>query len=758
MAGSIFIPLISVFDGKGVSQAKTGLAAIAGAVKGLKGAAVAAAASMATVGALGFVKDSVTAARDLERNMVGLENVFESLNPNMSQFSKDAQAIGLSQIEASRASTFLGSVLKQSGFTMEDTAEQTKNLVRLASDLAITYGYDVSEALTGMTALFRGEYDPIEKFGVAMKQAEVNALLAARGQKGLTGETLRNAQAQARLDLLYSRSQDAQGAYIEQSDSLFVAQKNLQAGFENMKASLGESLLKPLASLLQAMQPVVSLVGQSLAPVFEVLAKVITTLAPLFQPLIEVVLSLFDAFAPIFDLLVSLLEPLMIPLVGVVELLANTMKLLTPIITLVANVLKAVLVPVLSFFSYAIGMAVKGVAAFIGSLASIPVVGEAFKSANDALQSFIEPFDELTGLFLNVGDAQNNLVSEFEKPYPDPDIDGITGSYDKVSKAAKESAAAVVQAAKDAAEKMQNLLEDALNIQKSIMNSANITELLDDTSTEITKSIVYVKGKFKTVVSGITQGSTNLATAFKGSLDKIKTFYTNLNKLSKANLDPELISQLVSAGPELGNATAEAILASGAEGIQSLNDTYADIKVVAGNIGANVATSMQTAGQDVGNGLIDGIAATATRLKQVAEDLATDFANTFNNTMDLLAPAATGNYTKAYETPVGKTIANINTSGSTGFGYTGNMPFVASAFAGISSQYKLTPVAQIKNPYDKKTNPKGYYTFKTNQEKASNYNISVNVAPTATNAEVGNAIVAAIRQYERVKGSDWRKN
>jgi hypothetical protein len=41
-------------------------------------------------------------------------------------------------------------------------------------DLAATYGYDVQEALLGMTALFRGEYDPIEKFGVAMKQNEIN--------------------------------------------------------------------------------------------------------------------------------------------------------------------------------------------------------------------------------------------------------------------------------------------------------------------------------------------------------------------------------------------------------------------------------------------------------------------------------------------------------------------------------------------------------------------------------------------------------
>ena len=36
---AIFIPLISVFDAKGIREAKTGMAALAGVVKNLKGTA-----------------------------------------------------------------------------------------------------------------------------------------------------------------------------------------------------------------------------------------------------------------------------------------------------------------------------------------------------------------------------------------------------------------------------------------------------------------------------------------------------------------------------------------------------------------------------------------------------------------------------------------------------------------------------------------------------------------------------------------------
>lgn len=147
MAGSIFIPLVSVFSNKGIRDAKSGLSSLQASVESLKSAGKAAATTFAFMQSKDFVKATVASARDLERNTVGLRGVFESLSPQMERYVRNAEAIGLSQVEASRATTFLGSVLKQSGFTMQNTAKETQSLVSLASDLAATYGYDVSEEL-----------------------------------------------------------------------------------------------------------------------------------------------------------------------------------------------------------------------------------------------------------------------------------------------------------------------------------------------------------------------------------------------------------------------------------------------------------------------------------------------------------------------------------------------------------------------------------------------------------------------------------
>lgn len=283
MAGSIYLPILSSFNPAGVNNAKTALGGLAGAFDGVKRALGVASAGFVAFKAVSetidFGRSSIVAARDLERNLNALDSVFGALSPQMEAFAKQGVNIGLSQIEAAKSSTFLGSVLKQAGFSMDVVASQTQNLVGLASDLAVTYGYDVSEALSGMTALFRGEYDPIEKFGVAMKQSEVNAVLAANGQDKLAGAARRSAEQQARLALLYQRTQDAQGAFKEGAGTLFVEQQKLQAIFNNLQAEVGQALIPALVKVAEALQPLVKTLGPAITTLFEQFAAIITILA-----------------------------------------------------------------------------------------------------------------------------------------------------------------------------------------------------------------------------------------------------------------------------------------------------------------------------------------------------------------------------------------------------------------------------------------------------------------------------------------------
>lgn len=749
MAGSIFIPLISVFDAKGIRDAKSGMAALGGMVKSLKGTATAAAASFAAVKIGDFVQSSVTEARNLERNMVGLGNVFGGLAPEMQQFAKDASAIGLSQVDASKASTFLGSVLKQSGFSMDTVAGQTKNLVGLASDLAATYGYDVSEALTGMTALFRGEYDPIEKFGVAMKQSEVNALLAARGQKNLTGATLRHAQAQARLDILYARSTDAQGAYAKQSGSLFVAQTQLKAAFDNMKASVGASLTGPIAALASSFVPIVDVLGKVLAPLFNHFGKSMARLAPLIYAVAETFLALIDAVMPIINVLMELITPLLNPLVGVFKLITSVIKPLIPVIAFLCNVLAAVLLPIVTGVNIALSLLLKGFIYLFDALASIPGLGDAFKGMNDGLKSFTTGLDDANKAVSFTTDSGKLMADQFSKKIPSNSIDGIGSSINKVGKTAQ-----------DTAKKVKGLLDDALNVQKSFIDATDITGLLDSNNKEIVSSITYIDGKFRTVIASGSKSATDLASVFKNKLYALKDFYKNITKLDNLGLNAELITQISSAGVEAGGATAKAILETGVTGVESLNKTFAGIKNVAGNIGVKVAKVMQNTGSDIGNGLIDGLMAQSERLNTVAVQMGKDFADSFNK------GTKTQPSTKI-ETiiPKGYSASNVSFLGSKKALAVGQKSLGPDAFNLVRAPNIANPFVGMKNPYEGKgkgtfgdfkqwadTNLANQKTFQKTIDTATKYNITIQVAPGATTGAINDALIAAIQEYERKKG------
>jgi polyhydroxyalkanoate synthesis regulator phasin len=301
MAGKVNVPIgVAV---QGLANTQKQLQMLTKGVSGVgKSAGIAAVGFAAFVGAIrsaDFAAQAIAGARDLERNVAGLNTVFEDSSFRMQAFSRQAVEMGLSLNEASKSSVFIGSVLKQSGFSIAETADLTERLVGLATDLSITYGYDVQEALLGMTALFRGEYDPIEKFGVAMKQSEINAELAARGFAGLEGAARRYAEQQIRVELLFQRSQDAQGALTRQSGTLAVEQLKLAATFANVRDTVATSVLPVIADLMIAMREVIEEVGPKLSASFRDLTPRLKTLIegllPVFESLADMAIDAFDA-------------------------------------------------------------------------------------------------------------------------------------------------------------------------------------------------------------------------------------------------------------------------------------------------------------------------------------------------------------------------------------------------------------------------------------------------------------------------------
>lgn len=303
MAGKINVPVSVAVQG--VANTAKQFQILGGSIGKLGKTAGIAGLAFATfaggIKAADFAGNAISGARDLERNLLGLKSVFQEVTPQMEQFSRQAQNVGLSLNDASKASTFIGSVLKQSGFSIQDTADLTERLVKLGTDLSLTYGYDVQEALMGMTALFRGEYDPIEKFGVAMKQSEINAELAARGLDHLEGAARRFAEQQIRVELLFQRSQSAQGAFERGTGTLAVEQLKLAASFQNLQDTVAVSMLPVLGEIFQDLQVSIEQLRPALTEAFEAAAPALQNMADVLLPVMS------DAFVALIEGLTEIL-------------------------------------------------------------------------------------------------------------------------------------------------------------------------------------------------------------------------------------------------------------------------------------------------------------------------------------------------------------------------------------------------------------------------------------------------------------------
>src|SRR5690606_23277167 len=117
-----------------------------------------------------------------EQSSGAVETVFKKDAATITKFAETAwKNVGLSQSETQEMATILGSQLKNLGMPMEDIANQTMDLTKLGADLAATYGGKTSDAVSALSSLLRGERDPIEKYGVGIKQADIDAEKLALG-------------------------------------------------------------------------------------------------------------------------------------------------------------------------------------------------------------------------------------------------------------------------------------------------------------------------------------------------------------------------------------------------------------------------------------------------------------------------------------------------------------------------------------------------------------------------------------------------
>ena len=188
---------------------------------------------------------------NLEQSVGAIDSVFKDNAAQMHTWAGEAAvAVGLSKNEFNELGTLLGAQLKNAGTPMKDLAGDTNELIGLGADLASMFGGTTAEAVEAISSALKGERDPIEKYGVSLKQASIDAKAAEMGFSKVGGSFDQNAQAAATVALIMDQTADAQGNFAAESDTLAHKQQVAAAQWSNLKSTIGEAFLPVLTNVM----------------------------------------------------------------------------------------------------------------------------------------------------------------------------------------------------------------------------------------------------------------------------------------------------------------------------------------------------------------------------------------------------------------------------------------------------------------------------------------------------------------------------
>lgn len=221
---------------------------------------------------MGFLGDSVDAASKLEQSIGGVNAVFKDSAPQILAWGKTAATqAGLSQRAFNDMATPLGAMLKNAGFSMDQVSDKTITLTKRAADMAATFGGPTEDALQAISSALRGELDPIERYGVSLNAAKVEAEAMAMTGKTVAASLTDQEKAAARVNLIFEQTAAAEGQFAREAGSVSGAAEIQKAKMEELQAVIGTKLLPVQLAITQAKLALVEAVVTKVIPALEAL-------------------------------------------------------------------------------------------------------------------------------------------------------------------------------------------------------------------------------------------------------------------------------------------------------------------------------------------------------------------------------------------------------------------------------------------------------------------------------------------------------
>lgn len=197
------------------------------------------------------VRDGVGLASSMEEVWNVIDTTFGS-NANRIQIWSETtkSAFGIGELAAKEFSGTMGSTLKGLGIEGEELYSMSTALVELAGDMASFRNLDIATAFQKILSGMTGESEPLKSLGIVMSVANLEAHALAMGIETAWGKMDQATQTQVRYSYLMKQSADMQGDFAKTSESYSNQMRLLEENIEELKLSVGQTLLPVLSELV----------------------------------------------------------------------------------------------------------------------------------------------------------------------------------------------------------------------------------------------------------------------------------------------------------------------------------------------------------------------------------------------------------------------------------------------------------------------------------------------------------------------------
>jgi hypothetical protein len=717
MAGSIFLPLKAIFDDKGIKEAQASFGKLGKSVKGALGAVGIGLSFGAITAAL--TAAGKAAASDAKSQGLLANALINTVGASDLQIASVEKSIAKMEAMSAVADDSIRPAFAQLARVTGDVGKATE-LTSLALDVAAGTGRDLGAVTIALGKAVQGSTTGLAKLGINVKGVK-DPLAALATQFAGAAEAAADLDPYQRLEIVYGNIQEAVGrALLPSLNDLadYLNGDEFQTGVANVTDDLTD--------LVAGFQFLATQLADSVADIK----------------------NTFDDFFAIFNFGKNN-ESAGLLFLG--DFIFRGIKAL--------GNLKRAQEEALSFNpgrprtgGYKAPAKVDlggddGKGGSTGLTAAQKALAAATKAAAEAVKKATDAANEQAEAYMKAAEAAAEFMSatramvdgfrEMFKVTPElgafeaAAVDAFSNIFDTIDSAladgmilsgaanALREYAASERKTLQAIAKQRDVLAGKIDVARSITAGVtgllSITNLLETTSKSVTETV-------STIINGISVATTKtfdvvssggLVDNFQKLVDKTKLFAKNLIDLKKLGLNKQLFAQLVNAGADAGGATAEAIVAGGADTISALNGLYNELALSASDIAATATDTLYEVGQQVvSNGFIEGLLSQESELQRAAQTLADAFASTFTTQLQLAVDAVLPQGSSMIDQ-----VAAVNLSGG-GVGGRGNL------------------VAQSSG-------------------RATIFNVNVSAGLVTDPNGLARTVIDSVKKYERSNGSVW---